>query len=353
MPQYFYAVFFSRLVAGVAHGLAYVVVIHHFGEIASDNQRGRLGTAIHLFTLKGGIISGTAVIKFFSQEGRMDVNRFLGIVSLTLSVIAVLITIFLYIESPLRLIEHGEYEEALGAIMILRKEQVETPETLKCFCEIKTMALEDKRGNSNIFTEGNVHPLIVVLMLRIAFVLTFNYGLKQVHITTTKSSINGIDYTFILNLIHTLTVVIVMFTIDKGRRKHFFISAVGTSLIFILLGHLRWSEFTDSNWVIFVAFAAFELFSAMAMGLTANIYSTEAFATAKKARSIAFTSIIEQLLQIVMIIVAVNYSNAYWFDAALMLSSGIILAMIGVYLYQNLPETRNLSIRETRNEFLK
>lgn len=350
-PGDFFALFFARLIAGVGHGLGYVTIVKHFGEVCEDRVRGRIGTSLHLFILKGGIISGSALMHFFSTGGRMDPNRFLGICSLSLSVIAVLMTLSFYKESILTLVEEGKHNEAIETLMVLRGEKEETPEILATVEEFKAMVVEDR--NAGIFQDGNARPLIVVTLLRISFVLTFNYALKHLHVSMTRSSSSEFDYTFILNIVHTATTFVIMFTIDKGRRKHFILSATCTSLILIAFGAFRSTSYANSDLLVFVMFLALQLFAAIALGPTAHIYATEAFPAAKKTSSIAFTSVVEYFTQILIIIVVVKEGSSKYFDVTLLLSSGILLSLIKGYLFFNLPETRNLSIRQAKNKFIK
>lgn len=351
-PGNYFALFFARLTAGVAHGIAYVTVVKHFGEICDNGLRGRIGTSLHLFMLKGGIISGSALMHFFSTGGRMDPNRFLGICSLSLSVIAILMTLTFYKESILTLVEEGRHEEAIETLMILRGKKEETPEIISSIEEFEAMIAEDKDKGSGIFQDGNARPLIVVTLLRIAFVLTFNYSLKHIHLSMIHTSSPEFDYTFVLNIVHTLSTFVVMFTIDNGRRKHFFLSATGTALIFIAFGAFRTTSFANDSYLVFTMLVALQLFAAIALGPTAHIYSTEAFSVSKKASSIAFTSILEYFTQILLIILVVKQGSSKHFDAILLLSSGIVLSAIKGYLIFNLPETKNLSIRETKNKFM-
>lgn len=87
--------------------------------------------------------------------------------------------------------------------------------------------------------------------------------------------------TFIMNAIHTASTFITMFTIDKGRRIHFISSACGTSFALIFLGIVN-GLFSNSFSMVIALFIAFECFSAIGLGLTANIYSTESFPISKK-----------------------------------------------------------------------
>lgn len=348
LPQYFYAIFFARLIAGIGHGLGYVAVVEHFGEICEDQVRGRLGTSLHLFILKGGIISGPTIISFFSVEGRMDPNRFLGICSLVLSIGAILMTLVFYKESIVYLIRAEKDDEAIETLLLLRGQREETAEITESFNELKMMVIEDKDKGPGIFSDGNLKPLIVVTLVRIAFVLSFNYAMKYLHFFMTHNT-GSIDYTFILNIIHTSCVFAVMFTIDKGRRKHFFLSAVGTSAILIIFGGLRTSIYANSNLLIFIMLVAFEFFSAIGLGLTSHIYSTELFPISKKTSSIAFTSTIEHCIQIAFFIRVGNHHPSFD-DAAFLFTSGVLLAAITIFLFFNLPETKCVTLRQAKNK---
>lgn len=290
-------------------------------------------------------------MNFFSVEGRMDPNRFLGIVSLCLSCIAIYTTLRFYKESIVTLIESGRDAEAIETMISLRGEAKETTEITENFNELKMMIAEDKYTKSGVFARENLRPLLIVVLLRVAFVCSFNYALKYVHVYMTRNS-NSINYTFILNFIHTFTVFIVRFTIDSGRRKHFLLSACGTSVIMIIFGSLRASAYANAEFLVFIMFVLFELFSAIGLGLTAHIYSTEAFKTARKSASTAFTSTIEFILQILFIVWVDKKIYFYSFDVTLLFTCGLILMIISIYLFFNLPETKNVSIRRTRSKFL-
>lgn len=295
-------------------------------------------------------MSGPAVIHFFVVDGRMDINRFLGIFSFIFSSLALIATIIFYKESPVTLIKNGRENEALQILLVLRGEKKVTPEITESFNEFRAMVAEEKHVNADIFKDGNIKPLVLVLLLKLAFVLTFNYSLKQIHLTITQNS--KINYTFILNLVHTFTVVFVLFTIDKGRRIHFTVSGFGTALILIVFGSLRASAFSDSGLLVFIMFVVFEFFSALGIGITAVTYSTEAFHTLKKPGSVAFTGILESCLQILFVIWAENVIHTNVFDVVLLLFSGIILGLIAVFLFCKLPETSNISIRKAQSKFL-
>lgn len=89
------------------------------------------------------------------------------------------------------------------------------------------------------------------------------------------------------------------------------------------------------------------------MGILSDLYSAEAFNTMKKARSICFTSTIEFGLHIAIICATFNVSATTNYDAIFLIASGAIIFALTFVLHKELPETAKMSIRQTRNEFLK
>lgn len=349
VPQFFWAIFSARLMAGIGHGLAYVIAVQHFGEICDEKVRGWIGTSLHFFLIKGGIISMPPIIRFFSGEGRMDPNRFLGIFSLCLTCFAIFMTLRLHKESVLTSIRSGRDSDAIQTMILLRGEVEETPEITENFNEMKTMVADEKISKSGVFAENNLRPLLIVLLLRVAFVLSFNYALKYIRVN--MMNIAWVD--ILVNVLHTVIIISVMITIDRGRRNFFLISSCGTSVVLIIFGSLRASVNNMSEITVVFMFTLFELFSAVGLGLTSHIYSTEIFATTKTAASIALTSVFEFIVQILFIVWVDNQIYLYSFDATLLLTCGLLMSFISIYLFFKLPETNNVSIRETRAKYLK
>lgn len=383
-PELFIIVLVGRFIAGIGYGLVYIALIQHYGEITCAKRRGRVGTTIHLFLLKGGLISGPVVIEIFNQT-QMNVNRFFGIISISLSSIAIVMTVIFYKESPLQLILNGRDREAREMLILLNGESIETSDEIsQHFNDLKSIVEEDKFSSACIFTSGNRQQLLKVLWLRFAFVLSYNDALKRfIHITIIMCNIQYISgsdtaddnngeskiqpISFVLNLIHTWVVVFALFTIDRvGKRAYFLISGFATSLILLIFGAYRatWahvdnngdSVFDNTNSrsahvaLILTILVTFDIFSALGFGSTANIYSTEAFQTSKQSGSVAFTCIFEYSLQILFVIIRhLSIEHSRLLDVALLLSSGLSLLTISLYLMAYLPETKQLSLRDARH----
>lgn len=89
------------------------------------------------------------------------------------------------------------------------------------------------------------------------------------------------------------------------------------------------------------------------MILLQDVYLSEAFSTAKKPWSISLATGIEHLLHIFMIgmsYIGIEYVaqiNAFIFV------TGVMIFVLGLFLVLTLPETRNMTLRQARDAFLK
>lgn len=352
-PESFYMVTMARFIGGIGHGLAYVILVQHFGEICEDKVRGKTGTLIHLFILHGGLMSSSSLIKLLLQyDFLMDPNKFLGLHIFFYNIVAAVVVYFFYKESIVTLIQSGKDETAIRTMMIIRKETDETPEITETFNEIKKMVDEDRKKNPGIFSEGNFKPLMIVTLLRVAYVLTFNYSQKYLDIFMERHVHLGIDLGFIVTGISPTGCMIAMYMIEEGRRRQFLLSACGTLIVIITFGTVQASVSADYDIFNLLMIIVFKLLSTLGLGLLTHIYSSEAFALPKKTASIAFTSIIESFLQIVLIIcISENiYSSA--FDLIFLFTIAGVLTSIIVFMFFKLPETKLLSLRAARKKFL-
>lgn len=352
-PESFYIVTLSRFIGGIGHGFAYVTVIQHFGELCEDKLRGKIGTLVHLFIVHGILMSSSSLVKVFLQyDFLMDPNKFLGLHVFLYNIVAAVIVFFFYKESIVTLIESRRDEAAKRIMRIIRSESEDTLEISESFNEMKMMVDEDRKKKPGIFSEGNLKPLIVVTLLRVCYVISYNYSMKYLDIFMTHHIDLGIDYSFITNVISPIGSVIAVYTIEKGRRIHFFLSACGTFLIFIIFGSVQASTTSDNGFFNLFMIIGFKFFSALGLGLLTHIYSAEAFALPKKTASIAFTSIIESFLQIVIIILVNSQIQSSNFDLVLLFASAGLLLPIIIFMFFMLPETKQVSLRVARSKFL-
>ena len=348
LPDNRYAVIFGRFFSGIGHGLAYTAVLQHLADNSINHRRGLHGATIYLFMFSGIIIGNVSLPS-------MDTTRFVGVVSASITLFSLLLTLVLYKESIVTLIEKGHDEEAINVMVRLRSESNDTREIRNDFVEMKAMVMEDAIKNTKIFKEGNLTPLIQIVLLRIAFVMSFNLPLNTIRLSMIHnlSSAENSSYRLLIAAVYTIVGLVVLFTIDNGRRPHFLTSAGGASLLLIIQGVLF--AFVDDiyNSISLALLIIYQIFCGIGLGLTSDVYSSEAFRSIKRPASIAFTSILENVLQIMFVILNEHLKRTTISDIIVLLVCGSVIGLITTYFYFTLPETNNMSIRQTRDKFLK
>lgn len=218
--------------------------------------------------------------------------------------------------------------------------------------------MEDKTiDSSSIITDSNLRPLVLTLLLKITFVLSFNNSMNVIRLNVYFAN----DFILFCTLLPRVLIgFVVMYTIEHGRRIHFIISSTLTAIIMIILGVLKLFQF-QYNLIDLILFIMYEIAVSLGVGSTVSVYDSEAFRTIKKTKSIAFTSIIEQILQIIFIFLTIYIFNdasrifeLKFSQEIFLFSSAALLIVITIYMFyhQHLPETKSASIRKTRDMFL-
>lgn len=210
---------------------------------------------------------------------------------------------------------------------------------------------------NSILIDSNLRPLMLTLLLKIAFVLSFNSTLNVIRLNVGFAS----DFVLVWSILPRLLIgFIVMYTIEHGRRIHLMTSSLLTAFTIIILSILKLFQL-QYNLIDLILFIVFEISISIGIGAVVNVYDAEAFRTIKKVKSIAFTSIIEQILQIIFILLNIYIFNdttkvisMKYSEEIFLLSSAVLLIVISIYMFyhQRLPETKSVSIRRTRNMFL-
>jgi hypothetical protein len=220
------------------------------------------------------------------------------------------------------------------------------------------MIMEDKTIDINsILTDSNFRPLMLTLLLKVALVLSFNNTLNVIRLNVHFAS----DFILVWAILPRLVIgFIVMYTIEYGRRIHFITASVLTAITMIIQSILKLFRI-QYNLIDLILFIVFEIAVSLGVGATVCVYDSEAFRTIKKTKSIAFTSIIEQILQIIFILLTIYIFNdatrvisMEYSEEIFLFSSAALLIVISIYMFyhQRLPETKSVTIRRTRNMFL-
>lgn len=358
MPRSLYLLLVARVLIGFGHGYAYLTCIVHASEIVTQKLRGIIVATLNFCILSSILMTGAVSMSLNQEQHGFGTMQSLGITGLVFAVMGFILIPFFTRESPVSLIRQKKYDQAVSLMIQLRCESTETWSIKNEYNELKAMVEEDEQSSNNIFDGNNMRPLMLITLLRVGSVLSFNFGLNMIRLryTTTFTSDDGLNAAVIVLMGIRMTAgMVTLFTIDiKGRRPHFLVSYGGSSITLILMGAIvAFNDTSNLAWLITLLQILFELFGGLGIGVIADVYSSEAFNVIKKPNSILFTTMVEFILHAIIISTTFNIVSTTTYSWIFLVGSGTLIMIITVFLHKELPETAKMSIRQTRNEFLK
>ncbi len=371
LDEYAEAIATGRILMGIAHGLAYVTLITHAGENAAKNMRGTILSIINSMIYTGifASVAITGAVHYDWWSGRphtITSDRIVSIVGVVLAVAAIGINMMMTVESVPFLLDMNNREHAKINLIRLRGSHHETLALIQEMEEFHLMNVQDKQDNWNIFTDGNVKPLFLMILMRLMVALTNNFLLNTLAIGYASQMFDNFDIAQ-LRLVPLVVVaprlgmsIIQIFYADVIKRKiQLIVSSLLAPILLIVLGIVlntvrvySWSQYQAVNISVAVMWLIFQLACSIGMDQMQDVYLSEAFSTAKKQWSIAFVAAFEHLFHIFMIgmyFVGINQAahiNAIIFVAA------VVVILFGIVLVLALPETRNMSLKQAKDSFI-
>lgn len=358
MPRSLYLLLVARALIGFGHGYAYLTCIVHASEIVTQKLRGIVVATLNFCILSSILITGTLSISFDREQHGFGAMQWLGITGLVYSVLGFVLAPFFTRESPVSLIRQKRYDQAVALMVQLRCESTETWSIKNEYNELRAMVEEDEQTSTGIFDGRNMRPLMLITLLKVGSVLSFNFGLNMIRLRYATSFIreDGTNAAVIVLMgVRMVAGMITLFTIDaKGRRPHFLVSFGGSSIILMIMGIIvAFNDASNLSWLMAVLQIIFEIVGGFGIGVVSDVYSSEAFNIMKKPNSIFFTTSVEFILHSVIIATTFRVVSTTTYSWIFLVGSGVLLMAITVFLHKELPETTKMSIRQTRNEFLK
>ncbi|XP_055531366.1 solute carrier family 2, facilitated glucose transporter member 2 isoform X2 [Wyeomyia smithii] len=364
MPTYYAATVATRIIAGFGHGIAHLVMTIYIGEIAYKKFRGKLITLIPASMVAGvtvfSIISMVTTNPVYIIEPAMQPNRALGIIIMPLSCGAIVLSFFYTADSPIFILLTRKDEPAsLNSIKLFRDQTSETSIVKQEFDEIKLLVSESDVLSKMFITEGNFKPFQLVLMIKLANLLFFNYSMNLAKMaymsfmfTLTLTSHNWAPP--ILMLSKLIAVCIAIFSVDiLPRRFQYAISSIFTGSFLLAFGIVLATHEYLQPWIAPFLYITAEVFNALGMLPISEILLSEVFPPKKKVFSIINILICEYVGHMIVYIIYFNVpSNPQSTYIKIIVFGGVILlkCLIGVLV---IPDTRNTTLREAVNLFFK
>ncbi|KAJ6635935.1 Solute carrier family 2, facilitated glucose transporter member 5 [Pseudolycoriella hygida] len=343
-----------RLLTSVGYGAAFIAVITHAGENASRNMRGIIVSTINCMLFVGIFISlhvtgAVPVYADFSSE------RILAIITLIFIVASVICTITATIETVPYLLRKNRTVDALENMKNLRGVAIESPQLKSEMDELKLMIIQDKEDNRNVFANGNVKPLLLILSIRLMAALTNNYSINLICVAFGERVLYHHQYAPLMIIApRVATSALQIFYADFFARKvQLIVSATLAGLFLVVFGvlfntlNITWME----RYYIPCIFAMyFQFFCGMGIQQMADVYLSEAFSTSKKPWSLSSIILIEHSFQIFMTGMAFVPISRGGLNA-LIFATGILVILITVVLMFVMPETKGKTLKQTRDLF--
>lgn len=286
---------------------------------------------------------------FETRSHDIDPTRTVGINGLVCIVVGIALAVFLNTESPVFLLRKCNSTEAINVMIKLRSERRETAEIRKELSDFDQMIKEDM-VSLKIFDRNNCRSLLLVIMLKLIYVASFNMPLNLIWLEAAETEFYDGEKDFSgiwLSGCRLTTITVMSFLIDVKRIKIYLLSSGASSIILWLLAYslLTLGGGFDQSKLIAALALSFQCFSGIAVGSLADIYLTEAFNSRQKPLSIAIVLSIEFLLQIFMV------SSFFYLEISLIFLVALsgLLMPFGLFAFL-IPDTSRISLRNARNE---
>ena len=342
----------SRVVIGVAIGVASAVAPVYISEIAPPDIRGRLVTFFQLAVTVGILVAYLVGLAFANTEEGWRWMLGLG----AIPALALVIGIVRLPASPRWLLMVGREDDARAALQRVRTEE---PEAIELeIQEIQTSMNVSEGSWKDLLAPAVKAALVVGIGLAILQQIT---GINTViYYAPTIIQSTGIDSDFssmlaslgvgIINVV--MTVVALRLLDSRGRREMLFIGVSGISLSLFLLG-LAFLVGADKTYATVMAIGSLMLFVssfAISLGpifwlLNAEIYPLSVRSKAASAGTMTnwfFNFLVS--LTFLPLIDLLSQTGAFWFYGAI----GLVTLW---FCWKFVPETKGRSLEQINDIF--
>ncbi|XP_055598933.1 uncharacterized protein LOC129748358 [Uranotaenia lowii] len=354
VPEEIAGVAIARVLIGFSHGVAYLVLLIHSGEIAINRMRGSIVASMSQVLMIGVLIFGIISPMEMYNYG-MNPLRLVGILGIVLTVFGGLLSYFIFHESPVFLLKRGRDDMAIKTMMKLRTESVETWELRNDFNELKAMVSEEEQRSKSMLSDGNLRPLVVLALAKVATVLSFNMALNIVRILILSTLFLSSTYNssaLIISLVRAVVMLLAIFTVDKyGRKISFTFSTLTSGIILTILGIIFLTSQSLDRDVAIGIVLTYEVLASLGSTFIPDVYLSEAFPLLKKSASIGAVLTVENIFQLIFVCIMHSATRVYIGDV--LVGCGVPLVALSGAFFLLLPETARMSLRQASAEFAK
>ena len=350
--------YINKIGIGAAFGLGYISMLIHASEISDHYYRGRNLTLQHIYFFAGVLTSG--LVPFTSDSDSMfNTPEFCLSILQTICMLWSIYGLFFVMSSPVARIRDDPQichvlDKTTGCFLKSRKfedSDILPREVVEEFIELRMLVAEDSSTISNILKDNNICVLFIILLQRLGFFLTFNYALNQIFIGILETSSFSNDFKLLFIGVRCISLCIVQYVVDKNRKLHAYLP-MGISGIILMVIAFTLLSVNASN-VSVLLIMLFQFVCGCGVGVSSDVYTSEAFDTKKKPMSIFLLVVIDCLLHSLTVLMTFNVKLPSAVQIMITGGSGLSLVGIAFYMLIFLPDTSRLTLRAAKNKFKK
>lgn len=346
----------TRLISGIASGMAHLTVTVHASDIGSKRMRQVISYVITTTVALSVAFYSYMMNVWYNNDFPTTPKFYIGFNVIVIGVLALLLTPMLTNETVPFYLVRGKETKALKKFAKLNGERKPRAKTVQKFNEFKRMVEEDVQNGHGILSGGNLTPLYIVLNARLLHLFISSVPMLMLVMSEMGSwralKFQSFDGGFLTEssaariIVGTIVMAVASWC---GRHKFIYIATILASGMF-LVGflqnmHLSW----DARHTLRVMLSYFVPVAHTLLSYGVDYYqmkqSVEAFPVTKKAWSLATIATVEHLIHAGLIAIFIHRLE----EVKILIAGAIIL--LSIVSAAKVPDTRTLSLRATRNLF--
>ncbi|EDV96954.1 GH16563 [Drosophila grimshawi] len=345
------AVLAARYLNGLANGLVLPSTLVMAGELTVCYKRGNIASSIEQMSSTLGIFMQIVVSASWDMDYDLTVDQLQGVLCALYGFIAFCLATRFSVESPVRLLAHGEEELAIDALIRLQNPRAVTKETNEQLTEHSSYIAHNKSLSLTGAWCQALPALLRLCLLRALYAMSTSI-LVIYTLTFTSTSVYGSSSGpyILFGLLRVAGSFSGAFVQDTLGRKltqliGFMVcsgAALGLASRFSAEDFVRLSDLRMALWLLLI----FQFFAGLGFA-PSSVYLTEAFPLSIKRICIAIVYIME--LSVHLAICEVDLSVHV--DGIYFSGLGIFMLLGFMFSHWYLPETKFLTLRQAQEKF--
>lgn len=282
-------------------------------------------------------VAGMTIMMPYMEGTKIAIGMIHMIAALLVLILTYFCTYNSFMQSLLR--SHNE-NDIVNEMLTIRNERNQRGRTLNDLNQLKLRMNEDKTLGGNIFSHGNLRPLLLVIGARALSVLVNNILVLAI----IASSTNFVAVYLFKFLFGWMTIMTVADRI--GLNRFFYVGGIIWGLVTLLLMALLFLDYLRYTYAAAMTLLLLG-YTLISIGVEAISYNqlSEAFPLAKRAWSIVFVTLAET---VVNFIVLMFYVQMPYF---LLIFVSVAVITVCCYLLKLMPNTHGETLRRARDMF--